>query len=45
MMARYIIDNQINSIEELTKFTVAGYYFVESESTATELVFKRDEQS
>lgn len=45
MMARYIIDNQVNSIEELTKFTVAGYYFVESESTATELVFKRDEQS
>lgn len=45
MMARYIIDNQISSIEELTKFDIAGYYFVEEESSATELVFKREEQS
>ncbi|MDG3088986.1 peroxide stress protein YaaA [Vibrio hannami] len=44
MMARYIIDNRVSSVEELTKFDVAGYYFDESESTATELVFKREEQ-
>ncbi|MDV7105214.1 peroxide stress protein YaaA [Vibrio sp. TH_r3] len=44
MMARYIIDNRISSIESLTKFDVAGYYFVEQESSATELVFKREEQ-
>lgn len=44
MMARYIIDNQIDSIEGLTKFDSAGYYFAEEESTATELVFKREEQ-
>ncbi|WP_375751294.1 peroxide stress protein YaaA [Vibrio sp. HN007] len=44
MMARYIIDNRVSSVEGLTKFDVAGYYFDEAESTATELVFKRDEQ-
>ncbi|WP_413285150.1 peroxide stress protein YaaA [Vibrio sp. MA40-2] len=44
MMARYIIDNRISSIESLTNFDVAGYYFVEQESSATELVFKREEQ-
>ena len=44
MMARYIIDNRISSIESLTNFDVAGYYYVEQESSATELVFKREEQ-
>lgn len=44
MMARYIIDNRVSSVEGLTKFDVAGYYFDEAESTATELVFKREEQ-
>lgn len=43
MMARYVIDNQITSIEQLTQFNTAGYYFVEEESSATELVFKREE--
>jgi len=42
MMARYIIDNRVSTIEKLTQFDIAGYYFVEEESTATELVFKRD---
>lgn len=45
MMARYIIDNRIESIEELVKFDVAGYYFVEQESNGKELVFKREEQN
>ncbi|HIF9482038.1 TPA: peroxide stress protein YaaA [Photobacterium damselae] len=44
LMARYIIDNQIDSIEKLKEFDAAGYYFVAAESTATEFVFKREEQ-
>lgn len=44
MMARYIIDNKVDSIEALTKFDVAGYYFSEEESSDKELVFKREEQ-
>lgn len=43
MMARYIIDNRIDSVEDLTRFDAAGYYFDEQESTPTELVFKREE--
>ncbi|MGL6314628.1 peroxide stress protein YaaA [Vibrio sp. WXL103] len=44
MMARYIIDHQVNTIEALKNFDVAGYYFEAAESTDTELVFKREEQ-
>ncbi|EGR2796488.1 peroxide stress protein YaaA [Vibrio navarrensis] len=44
MMARYIIENRIRSVADLTQFDTAGYYFVEQESTQTELVFKREEQ-
>lgn len=44
LMARYIIENQVESIEGLTGFDSAGYYFVEEESSPSELVFKRDEQ-
>ncbi|ELA3111672.1 peroxide stress protein YaaA [Vibrio vulnificus] len=44
MMARYIIENRISSVADLTQFDSAGYYFVEEESTSTELVFKREEQ-
>ncbi|GAK17603.1 YaaA protein [Vibrio sp. JCM 19053] len=44
MMARYIIENRVESVADLTKFDTAGYYFVEDESTPTELVFKREEQ-
>ncbi len=44
MMARYIIENRISSVADLTKFDTTGYYFVEEESTPTELVFKREEQ-
>lgn len=45
MMARYIIENRIKSVADLTKFDTAGYYFVEEESTPTDLVFKREEQN
>ncbi len=44
MMTRYIIDNRVSSIEELLAFNRGGYWFDEEESTATELVFKREEQ-
>ncbi|WP_299018938.1 peroxide stress protein YaaA [uncultured Photobacterium sp.] len=44
MMARYILDNQIDSVEALKQFNVAGYYFAAEESTEKELVFKREEQ-
>ncbi|SDG65676.1 hypothetical protein SAMN04488136_101111 [Vibrio xiamenensis] len=45
MMARYIIENRIQSVADLTKFDTAGYYFCEAESTPTDLVFKREEQA
>ena len=44
MMARYILDSKIDSVEGLKQFDVVGYYFVPAESTDKELVFKRDEQ-
>lgn len=44
MMARYILDNRVESVEALKQFDVAGYYFVPAESTESELVFKREEQ-
>ncbi|WP_116475168.1 peroxide stress protein YaaA [Zobellella maritima] len=44
MMARYIIEHQLTEVSQLTGFDTAGYYFAEQESSATELVFKRDEQ-
>ncbi|WP_330960514.1 peroxide stress protein YaaA [Photobacterium sp. 53610] len=44
MMARYIIDNRLTSVEQLKQFDVAGYYFSPEESTDKELVFKREEQ-
>ncbi|MEH0673783.1 peroxide stress protein YaaA [Vibrio scophthalmi] len=44
MMARFIIENRIESVADLTRFNTAGYTFAEDESSATELVFKREEQ-
>lgn len=44
MMARYILDNQLTTVAQLQQFDSAGYYFVAAESTATELVFKREQQ-
>ena len=44
LMARYIIQNQLTQVSQLTAFDTDGYYFVEAESTATELMFKREEQ-
>jgi len=44
MMARFIIENRLTEVEQLKGFDTAGYYFVAAESTASELVFKREEQ-
>lgn len=44
MMARYIIDNKLTSINDVKQFDTAGYQFCETTSTATELVFTRPEQ-
>ena len=41
LMVRYIIDNNIKSLEELKGFNVDGYGFSEEMSTETELIFTR----
>lgn len=41
LMVRYIIDNNIETLEELKGFNVEGYGFSEEMSTETELVFTR----
>ncbi|HEY5715063.1 MAG TPA: peroxide stress protein YaaA [Psychromonas sp.] len=43
LMARYIIEQQIRSLDKLKAFDSAGYYFVAAESSETEFVFYRDE--
>lgn len=43
MMARYMIENKVSTLEALKAFNHEGYYFVEAESTKSELVFKRNE--
>lgn len=44
LMARYIIENQLDRLEDLKEFNVDGYYFDVESSLKGELVFKRDEQ-
>ncbi|REH52352.1 hypothetical protein C7448_10384 [Tenacibaculum gallaicum] len=41
LMVRYIIDNNVETLEELKGFDVDGYGFSEEMSTETELVFTR----
>jgi len=43
LMARYIVEQQVTGLDKLKEFDSVGYYFVESASSATELVFYRDE--
>lgn len=43
LMARYIIENQLTDVSQLTAFDTDGYYYCDAESTDIELVFKRDE--
>ncbi|WP_111859731.1 peroxide stress protein YaaA [Acinetobacter sp. CFCC 10889] len=45
LMARFIIENQIENIEALKTFNTDGYYFDAESSLQGELVFKRDEQT
>lgn len=44
MMARYIIDQQVSSIDELKAFDVAGYYYSEELSKPNEPTFLREAQ-
>lgn len=41
LMVRYIVDNNVETLEELKGFDVEGYGFSEEMSTETELVFTR----
>ena len=45
LMARYIIEQHIQTPEQLKAFDVEGYYFDAISSEGNELVFKRDEQA
>lgn len=44
LMARYIIQNKLEKLEDLKSFNTDGYYFDAESSLKGELVFKRDEQ-
>lgn len=44
LMARFMIENQLNKAEDIKAFNTDGYYFDAESSSAKELVFKRDEQ-
>ncbi len=44
MMARFILENQINDVAGLKSFADQGYAFSDTHSNATELVFLREEQ-
>ena len=41
LMTRYIVDNNINSIEGIKGFNSDGYLFTESLSSDNELIFTR----
>lgn len=45
MMARFIIKHQLKKVEQLKEFDSEGYYYSAKDSTATKLVFLRDEIS
>lgn len=45
LMARFIIENQLTQPEDLKAFNSEGYYLDTVNSSAKELIFKRDEQS
>ena len=44
LMARFIIQNRIDNVAQLSEFNTAGYRFAPEQSTATSLVFVRLEQ-
>ncbi|OOH91203.1 peroxide stress protein YaaA [Pasteurellaceae bacterium 15-036681] len=45
MMVRFILETQPTSVEQLKAFNYGGYWFDEESSTATEFVFKREENA
>lgn len=45
LMSRYIIKNQLNSIEQLKNFDLDGYAFTAEHSSDDELVFMRPQQA
>lgn len=45
LMARFVIEQQIQQVEDLKAFNSEGYYFDGENSNAKELVFKREEQT
>lgn len=45
LMARYMIDNNVQQIEQLKEFALEGYQFVPDVSTNTKLVFQRTEHT
>lgn len=45
MMARFIIQNQVSTVEALKQFDMAGYYYCSQESSSDKLIFKREEQA
>lgn len=44
LMARYMIENQLERLDDLKSFNIDGYYYDAESSLKGELVFKRDEQ-
>lgn len=40
----FYCENQLNKAEDIKAFNTEGYYFDADNSSAKELVFKRDEQ-
>jgi hypothetical protein len=41
LMARYIIENQIENLEDLKGFSAEGYWYSEQFSTSEKIVFTR----
>ncbi len=44
LMARWVIDNRIADPKDLSQFNVDGYFYDAEESTAKQLIFKREEK-
>ena len=45
LMARYILENRVEDVEGLKNFEVDGYVFSEEQSSSTELVYLRNQES
>ena len=45
LMCRYVLSNEINTLDQVKQFGVEGYKFSERESTEQSLVFTRSKQA